>query len=96
MFSSESSLPTTPHQKESTEGKNKPQQTPLVQSPPDRSGSPGRNTFDIDSPEMRNYISRGRKPDGVPVTSIKIGFGVAEKKLIETSKRAALHRSASP
>lgn len=57
---------------------------------PVRSGSPGRRTFDIDSPEMREFISRGiRKRDGLPVTNLKLQFGTGEKKLIATVKKAA-------
>jgi hypothetical protein len=38
---------------------------------------------------MREFISRGRKPDGLPVTNLEIRFGMAEKRLVETSKKAA-------
>ena len=42
-------------------------------SPSERSGSPGRK-FDIDSPEMKEFIGRGRR-DGVPVTSVNLRQG---------------------
>ena len=68
----------------------KQQSTPPVH----QSGSPGRNTFDIDSPEMRKFITRGKKPDGIPVTNLQIGFGVTEKKLVELAKSQAVKAAA--
>lgn len=58
--------------------------------PEQRSGSPSRNTFDIDSPELRKFITRGKKPDGLPFTNLKLGFGMAERKLVEASHKALL------
>jgi hypothetical protein len=71
---------------------NKTESTPVrISLPPKtasatsaRSNSPSKQTkFDIDSPEMRNYISRGRRSNGVPFTKIERGLrGVEERKLV--------------
>lgn len=47
-------------------------------SPSERAGSPGRK-FDIDSPEMKEFIARGRR-DGVPVTSVNLRQGTSLRR----------------
>ena len=86
----ESSFPSSISYSESIEMK--PKHAISLPLSPDRSGSPSRNTFDIDSPEMREFISRGKKSDGVPFTNLKIGFGMEEKNLILATKKVATNK----
>jgi len=61
--------------------------TTTAQFSSSRSGGRTSHQFDIDAPELKQYIGHGNR-EGVPVTRVKAGYGSETKRLINAAKKA--------